>query len=278
MAQIDELRRAYHTQVCAQVIFLKPNGVPGMADVGSVISSKIAVKLLKHLPYPVSQQPLTGQTAGQKLEEITKDFLERAFSDLQHLRPGRWRFSVHDSLADFDQYRHLRELAELVKANPSLKTALGDYVIKPDIVVARYPITDEEINCASAVVGDTLPQYTSLRARNNSSPLLHASISCKWTLRSDRAQNARTEGLNLIRNRKGHTPHIAVVTGEPMPSRIASLALGTGDIDCVYHFALHELITAVSETGDEGAGEMLDTMIAGRRLRDIADLPFDLVM
>lgn len=47
---------------------------------------------------------------------------------------------------------------------------------------------------------------------------------------------------NLIRNRKGNLPHIVVVTGEPMPARIASLALGTGDIDCVYHFALYELV------------------------------------
>ena len=53
-------------------------------------------------------------------------------------------------------------------------------------------------------------------------------------MRSDRAQNSRTEALNLIRNRKGNLPHIVVVTGEPMPARIASLALGTGDIDCVY--------------------------------------------
>ena len=48
----------------------------------------------------------------------------------------------------------------------------------------------------------------------------------------------------IRRNRKGNLPHIVVVTGEPMPARIASLALGTGDIDCVYHFALYELVDA----------------------------------
>src|SRR5574341_777118 len=104
------------------------------------------------------------------------------------------------------------------------------------------------------------------------------SISCKWTIRSDRSQNARTEGLNLIRNRKGHTPHIAVITGEPMPTRIASLAMGTGDIDCVYHFALHELVEAVRESNNEAALETLEMLIDGRRLRDIADLPFDLAI
>lgn len=109
-------------------------------------------------------------------------------------------------------------------------------------------------------------------------PTLHASISCKWTLRSDRSQNARTEALLLIRNRKGHIPHIAVVTGEPMPTRIASIALGTGDIDCVYHFALHELREAVRDMKDEAAIESLTMMIEGRRLRDISDLPFDLAL
>jgi hypothetical protein len=108
--------------------------------------------------------------------------------------------------------------------------------------------------------------------------ILHASISCKWTIRSDRSQNARTEGLNLIRNRKGHTPHIVIVTGEPYPNRIASLALGTGDIDCVYHFALKELIAAADELNNDSVLDILDTMIRGKRLRDISDLPFDLVI
>jgi len=120
-------------------------------------------------------------------------------------------------------------------------------------------------------------QLTSLRQSNGAQAILHASISCKWTLRSDRAQNARSEGLNLVRNRKGRLPHIAVITGEPMPSRIASLAMGTGDIDCVYHFALYELRQALVDQDREDTLDLLDTMIAGKRLRDISDLPLDLV-
>lgn len=107
-------------------------------------------------------------------------------------------------------------------------------------------------------------------------PLLHASISVKWTIRSDRAQNSRTEALNLIRNRKGHLPHIVVVTAEPVPNRLASLALGTGDIDCVYHFALYELIDSVSRFGNDEAKDTLETLLEGRRLKDISDLPLDL--
>lgn len=74
------------------------------------------------------------------------------------------------------------------------------------------------------------------------------------------------------------------ITGEPLPMRIASLALGTGDLDCVYHFALPELQKAIEElielgeSGLEDQKDMLNTLIEGRRLRDISDLPFDLLI
>ena len=98
------------------------------------------------------------------------------------------------------------------------------------------------------------------------------------TIRSDRSQNTRTEALNLIRNRKGSLPHIAAVTAEPLPSRIAAIALGTGDLDCVYHFALPELRDALVDLGKEDQLDLLDVMIDGMRLRDISDLPFDLAV
>jgi hypothetical protein len=71
---------------------------------------------------------------------------------------------------------------------------------------------------------------------------------------------------------------VAVVTAEPSPNRIASIALGTGDIDCVYHFALPELTETINELNYEDAAELLQTMIDGKRLRDISDLPLDLVI
>jgi hypothetical protein len=82
----------------------------------------------------------------------------------------------------------------------------------------------------------------------------------------------------LIRNRKGNTPHIAIVTAEPLPNRIASLALGTGDLDCVYHMALNELQQAVIAINDETLTDMLNLLVEGKRLRDISDLPFDLAI
>jgi hypothetical protein len=279
MVTIAKLRDKYHAAICTQLIHLKEGGKPSMADVNSRLSVAISRNLIKRIPHAIGIKPVKGQTAGLGLEQLTKIFLDEAFRLLQHLRPGQWSFSLHTSISNFDQYNHLSDLAEIIRKNPSIRTALGDYIIAPDIVVARSPVSDSEIDVKKILAkGKDLPRFTPLRAANTTAPTLHASISCKWTIRSDRSQNARTEGLNLIRNRKGHTPHIAVVTGEPMPTRIASVAIGTGDIDCVYHFALHELIEAVSETKDEAAIDSLKIMIEGRRLRDIADLPFDLAL
>jgi hypothetical protein len=108
--------------------------------------------------------------------------------------------------------------------------------------------------------------------------LLHASISCKWRIRSDRAQNSRLEALNLLRNRKGRAPHICSLTIEPLPSRIECVAAGTGDIDCVYHAALNELAIATEEYGTASEKRSLEAMLQGRRLRDISDLPLDLLL
>lgn len=86
------------------------------------------------------------------------------------------------------------------------------------------------------------------------------------------------EDLNLIRNRKGPLPHVVSVTAEPLPTRLAALALGTGDLDCVYHFALPELIRAIVELDNQDQLDMLNTLVNGRRLRDISDLPLDLAI
>jgi len=224
-----------------------------------------------------------GQTAGDQFTRFTLEFLQAAFTRLQHLRPGEWAFSVGQKpgIAGFYQYEHLADLQELLKTHKDLKAALGgDYLITPDIVVARRPLTDAEINIDTNLVDldRSAATLTPLRKANypDPRPILHASVSCKWTLRSDRAQNARTEGLNLIRNRKGNAPHIVFVTLEPLPSRLASIALGTGDIDCCYHAALHELLQAVESSEWEDAAEMLHVLVEGRRLRDISDLPLDL--
>lgn len=201
------------------------------------------------------------------------------------MRPGKWKVARVRSrerlaLASFEQYSHLTAIAEATKQNRQLAAAIGsDYLITPDIVISREPEDDSVINNLQTLVDDKSVKLSPLRKSNKCLPTLHASISCKWTIRSDRVQNARSEALNLIGNRKGHLPHTVVIIGEPLPSRIASIALGTGNIDCVYHFALDELKETVEGLKNEdGTKDTLQTMIEGKRLKDISDLPLDLAI
>lgn len=225
-----------------------------------------------------------GQTSGAKFEQINMDFLSNTFPFLQNLRPGKWHIAKLGNrnaikTSSFSQYEHLEYLNELTKNDARLAASMGnDYMVAPDVVVYREPEDDSLINSTCVVVDNTVCNLTDIRKCNGGLPILHASISAKWTMRSDRAQNSRTEALGLIRNRKGHLPHIVVVTGEPMPARLASLALGTGDIDCVYHFALYELVSSVKATGAEDSIELLNILIKGKRLKDISDLPLDLTV
>ena len=276
---VSALRAEYHRRIFANVLRVDKEGIPNNADRGSALSVRLARGIIDRVGLPAGSGGLPGQSAGKCFEEETVAFVESGFSRLSALRPGRWEFRRGGEIDQFDQYAHLADVAAAMRESAVLLTALGDYIVKPDIVVARVPEDDAAINAGAKVPlvkGDHAANYTPLRARNSSRAILHASVSCKWTIRSDRSQNARTEGLNLIRNRKGKTPHIVIVTGEPMPARLASLALGTGDIDCVYHFALHELREAAKEESDDG--ETLDILVSGRRLRDISDLPFDLAI
>lgn len=276
---LEQLRRAYHEAICQQVLGYRA-GLPNIADKGSKKSIELAQGILTRMGFPPCPEPPTGQRAGALFEALTLDYLEKAFRLIQHLRPGDWMFSVHGDVTAFDQYEHLTDLAQVLAQHPGLRATLGDYLVKPDIVVGRSPVSDQQINQDAEILQSGTATLTPLRADNfpDPKPILHASISCKWTIRSDRSQNARTEGLNLIRNRKGNTPHIVIVTAEPLPSRIASVALGTGDLDCVYHMALYELGESVEEVGDETLSEMFDLLVDGKRLRDISDLPFDLAI
>lgn len=277
--RMAQLRGAYHRDIIERVLRTDNAGVPNNADRGSESSKRIALGILEEIGAEPVVGRLSGQAAGRVFESATKEYLEAAFSNLGHLRPGEWEFSVGQNIREFAQFRHLTEIRELVERNNELRTILGDYIVKPDIVVARRPVSDDDINAAGALIGEgAIARRTPLRAVNSPVPILHASVSCKWTIRSDRSQNARTEALNLIRNRKGNTPHIVVVTAEPLPGRLASIAMGTGDVDCVYHWALTEMGAAVGAVGADSDRELLASMVDGGRLRDVGDLPFDLAV
>lgn len=281
-ALIAHARTHYHQKLLALgVLTVDANGIPSNADRSSRLSCDIAREITRQLPVSV-QEKTVGQTAGALFEQINMEFLQETFPKLQHLRPGSWhivKLGNQNAIktSNFSQYEHLDYLSKLTEADAKLAASIGnDYMVTPDVVIYRDTLSDAEINSSKCFVDGSVAQMADIRKSCSPLPILHASISAKWTIRSDRAQNSRTEALGLIRNRKGRLPHIVVVTGEPMPNRIASLAMGTGDIDCVYHFALYELVKAVNATGEETAAELLQMLIDGKRLKDISDLPLDL--
>ncbi len=217
-----------------------------IADKSSATSRRISADVLQILGV-TTQVTHTGQTAGKALEQAVHDHLSSAMPSTLNGRAVT--VSRKTVVSDFEQYEHLAQLQHLIDIDDTktLRASIGsDYLVKPDVTVGLAPVSG--------------------------SPLLHAAVPCKWTLRSDRAQNVRHEAVILIRHRRGRLPHITPVTAEPMPTRLASLARGTAEVDALYHVALDELTTAVNNSGTREQIEVLEELVHHHRLRDLAEL------
>jgi len=184
---------------------------------------------------------------GSKFETAIKRTLARCLHTLDLDR--HWLVGSQH-ITEFTQYSHLEQIRRLAEEDRkgTLRASIGtDYLIKPDITIGI--LQDEQ---------------------QDQSQHLHAAVSCKWTIRSDRVQNIRHEGVVLTRHRRGRQPHIVAVTAEPLPSRLAAIARGTGELDCVYHVALPQL-RAACPSGSESE-VILSELIEQDRLRPFASL------
>ncbi|MYQ45401.1 restriction endonuclease [Streptomyces sp. SID4985] len=223
--------------------------VPNSADSSSKPSKELARRILDSLEVPSGVVlPDTPSNLGPRLEQaVTADLSEF----IPEADPSRaWQIDHKKVVADFSQYAHLGKLEQAVHKNPVLSADLGrDYLIRPDVTVG--------------ISGD--PSLDPV-------PFLHAAVSCKWTIRSDRVQNVRHEFLQMIRHRRGRLPHLVVVTAEPMPSRIAAIARGTGEVDAVYHIAFDALTEAVKDVGSKQQQNDLAEFIGQGRLRPYEEL------
>ncbi|MFE7842836.1 NgoMIV family type II restriction endonuclease [Streptomyces sp. NPDC057474] len=220
------------------------NLVPNNADSDSNTSKLLARHVLEALGVQSDVVLLdTPDNLGPALEHAVCDHLR---ASLPRLSPERaWHVDHKKTVADFAQYEHLDRVAEAVRRNATLRVDLGrDYLIKPDVTVGvTYPTAEAAAR-----------------------PHLHAAVSCKWTIRSDRVQNVRHEFLQMIRHRRGRLPHLVVVTAEPMPSRIASIARGTGEADAIYHIAFDALKAAVAAVGSRQQKDDLSEITEQGRL------------
>lgn len=227
-------------------IFGWRSGNPNIADGGSATSITIASSMFEQLG--VTQESHSpGQTLGSQFETaITKVLSQRLFE----LDQDRHWSVGSQQITEFSQYEHLEHIRSLAEEDQggTLRSSLGtDYLIKPDITIG---ILQEE--------------------RQSQQQHLHAAVSCKWTIRSDRVQNIRHEGVILTRHRRGRQPHIVAVTAEPLPSRLAAIARGTGELDCVYHVALQQLQSACPT--DSESEVILMELIEQDRLRPFSAL------
>ena len=238
-ANFAEARQAFHAALLESTLTINSIGVVSNADSSNTTSKAIAKGIADLLKAETVGERIAGQTSGSQFEGICADFVRASFLKLGHLRPGIW--DVHQVSG--------RNRLEIAKYEQYAHLVALDKAAKNDPELAAALGSDYTITPDIVVVRDT---------------------------ESDAAINV--VGLNLVRNRKGRLPHVVVVTAEPTPSRLASIALGTGDIDCVYHFALYELQATVKALGMGDAVDLLDVMVKGKRLKDISDLPLDLAI
>jgi hypothetical protein len=179
---------------------------------------------------------------GSDLEGLVRDHIGAALAKEEIQRT--WTVDKGKIITSFSQYAHLERVNEIVKRNPELRITVGqDYLITPDVTVG---ITD------LATMGEL--------------PFLHAAVSCKWTIRSDRVQNIRHEFNQMIRHRRGRQPHLVTVTAEPLPSRLASITRGTGEVDAVYHIAFDALKEAVDKYANASQKEAWEECVEQKRL------------
>jgi hypothetical protein len=319
VATLADLRAEYHESLAERLWGgrLKPNSSPRIPWIVEVEgqeyfvytnadgANQVSVLLCDGVAARAGVSPdiRTGQgsTSGSVFEATTCNFLSKALGLFAHLgtrrlytKPPETHFDTESGarqrplpprkIDNYAQFEHLRAIQDAIEGNPELQAAIGgDYLVAPDILVLYEPFTDSELNSGGAALDASIATFSPLRSAVGRKPILHASVSCKWTMRRDRAQNTRLEALNLVRNRKGRLPNVVMVTMECDPGILGSLSLGTGDIDCVYHGALPELITSAKQASDryggtwESAYQHLCRMTDGSRLRDIADLPIDLL-
>jgi len=247
--------------------------------------------------------PPTGPGIGRHFERAIERFLDRSFKGIvaPELRPGDYVITsggcASRVLPDFEQYAYLAAprteadaiLATLeghadesligeVRASLERMTRRQDdsYEVAPDIVIYREPPAGKGIGVRTST-GMAWRACNPFAPREGARPYLVAVVSAKLTLRSDRGQSSRAEGNYLAQHRRGPMCRCVLVTAEPKPSRLLSVA-GGAEIDHIYHVALRELCEAVENTVGTASEEYenLAHMIETGRLKDIADLPFDL--
>lgn len=194
-ALIAKERYHFHERLFeTNTLTLTKAGVASNADTSSRGSKAIAKRvvdiLVEEQQHKINMvEKISGQTLGKQFEMLTMEFLQATFPNLQNLYPGKWsilQLGNNNKLktSDFEQYEHLAYLSALTAENAQLAAALGnDYLVAPDVVVYRELFEDDEINQNQCIVDNDVSKMADIRKVNGGKPLLHASVSAKYTMR-----------------------------------------------------------------------------------------------
>ncbi len=245
---------------------------------GEALFARIGVREHAHAP----------QSVGALMESLT-------LSDLQARRPDL-SFARSCRASNFAQYAHLGQATAFRSANRTsvqvdIEELIGDIEKSLDSaqLVTRLRrirdiIAQNEGELRRFV--DDLPSESMLNlditvAGPEAQSELRIALSCKWTLRTARAQDCLSQGTKLVAQRRGRMPHFASLTMEPRPAMLALLADGSGSIDCIYHLDLPSLLAAAHQIHEgrlasKGRGwsplATLERLVRQRRIRDYDDL------
>ncbi len=264
------------------------NGNPNTSDNNDQQSKHIGRQLFQVLGVPEDQAGPFD--AGAALEEKLRSHLEGLRPDLQ-IRRSR-------PVTDFEQYAHLSVFPAFRKGHSSTEQHLiGLQRIAADLAgtALETPLTHEiallrmRLQQQDALVTDLVGQMpeeallkvdvTVAESRGLGLPSVLVAMSCKWSLRTDRAQDCVTQGAKLVAQRRGRMPHFAVVTIEPRPAMLKILGDGSGAVDCVYHVDLPSLTDAWDQLAEKRGQpdtwspyRTFKRLVAQGRLRDYDDL------
>lgn len=106
---ITQFRSEFHSSLLTHILTRSVSGVPSNADKNSKPSVAIASSIYAQLGGTGSAQKLAGQTSGTKFEEICTAYIDKCFSKMEHIRPGKFSVVKGGAIAQFDQYSHLNE-------------------------------------------------------------------------------------------------------------------------------------------------------------------------
>lgn len=213
---------------------------PADKAIGNVMANKVSSDLQNYLKEQaphlsvVPEKPFTAFEQFSHLSavrDLRQDMARDVVGAVNVLRMQSVNI-VPDAEARSDLNVHLSRIQAELEVAESRRRELLDLLgeeslLKLDITVSR--------------------ESSSPAAPPTPLPHLVAGLSLKWSLRTDRAQDCRSQGAKMAGLRRGRMPHFAALTMEPRPSMLALLGRGSGDLDCVYHLHLPALSDAIDE-------------------------------